>query len=164
MKHNKSLTELSTHYSQVKQVALCLTHFLCLCQRRLKCQLCDSWQLTNIFHYISSTPFVSSGEGIMAAPRWKLILTAVLLHVRPQVPLLCTVCKGAVPNVLALLASGDMHADLSITFLKKNINLKRWTYNLFQTRSVNKFYTCVVCHEKEKEKIKLKVSESSTYG
>ena len=61
----------------------------------------------------------------MAAPRWKLILTAVLLHVRPQVPLLCTVCKGAVPNVLALLASGDMHADLSITFLKKNINLKR---------------------------------------
>lgn len=47
--------------------------------------------------------------------RWNQELTAVVLHVRPDVPLLQAVSKGAVPNIVALLLLHHMHTHLDET-------------------------------------------------
>lgn len=64
---------------------------------------------------------------------WNQELTAVVLHVRPDVPLLQTVSKRAVPNIVALLLLHHMH-----THLKKDTG-KRLQSRTDELKIQNKF-------------------------
>lgn len=61
-------------------------------------------------------------------------LTIVVFHEGPQISLLCAVCKCAVPNVLTLFSSWNMHANLK----KKKRKGKKKTLFKRQWDSIHK--------------------------